>query len=152
MAGFAADITDWVNRAKGNINAVIRKVAFDLGARIIMRTPVDTGRARANWVLGIGAPTILDATDKIDSHKAPVNSRGLGRSIAKTELLQGLAGFDATEGKTIYITNSVPYIGRLEYGSSKQAPQGMVRLTAAEFLNITMDAVTFVRSGGSGSA
>ena len=36
---------------------------------------------------------------------------------------------------TIYITNTVPYILALEYGSSPQArvPEGMVRVTIAEF-------------------
>jgi hypothetical protein len=32
-----------------------------------------------------------------------------------------------------YITNNVPYIDRLERGSSKQQPSGMVRVTVLEF-------------------
>jgi hypothetical protein len=35
-------------------------------------------------------------------------------------------------GTTQIISNDVPYILKLEYGSSRQAPEGMARITAAE--------------------
>lgn len=35
-------------------------------------------------------------------------------------------------GTTQWIFNNVPYIVVLEYGSSRQAPEGMARITAAE--------------------
>lgn len=35
-------------------------------------------------------------------------------------------------GTTQWVYNGVPYIVRLEYGSSRQAPEGMARITAAE--------------------
>ncbi len=34
--------------------------------------------------------------------------------------------------RPIYITNNLPYISKLENGSSKQAPNGMVNLTMNE--------------------
>ncbi len=39
----------------------------------------------------------------------------------------------AKAGDVIYLANSLPYIRRLEYGWSKQAPAGMVRGTVGEF-------------------
>lgn len=36
-------------------------------------------------------------------------------------------------GQTIYMTNSLPYSKRLEYGWSQQAPAGMVRLTVQDY-------------------
>jgi len=50
---FAADITDWVKKEKGNLDKVVRKIVLDLGTRIIMRSPVRTGRFRANWQYGL---------------------------------------------------------------------------------------------------
>ena len=149
MAGFAADITTWVNKANGNVDAVIRKIAFDLGARVIMRTPVRTGRARGNWIMGIGSPVIR--TREIEDNKTPANEQGKGNSISKTNMLGAMMDYDPQSQQSIFITNSVPYIGKLEYGSSQQAPAGMVRITVAEFLGITKDAVQFVRSGGGGA-
>ncbi|MFS1538215.1 MAG: hypothetical protein ACL7BU_05405 [Candidatus Phlomobacter fragariae] len=35
--------------------------------------------------------------------------------------------------KSVYFSNVVPYAYRLEIGHSKQAPNGMVRITAQEF-------------------
>lgn len=43
-------------------------------------------------------------------------------------------------GVTHWIFNDVPYIVKLEFGSSQQAPQGMARITAAESQG-RMDAV-----------
>jgi hypothetical protein len=44
------------------------------------------------------------------------------------------AGFKA--GDTIYLTNNLPYIRRLEEGYSQQAPAGMVALTVQEFAQV----------------
>ena len=139
------DVSKWVRKAKGNTSAVVRKIVFDLGARVIMRTPVDTGRARANWMFSIGTPD-RGTTESLDK-LAGTNSRGVGRSVAKANLSEALANYDPFKNPIIYFTNSVPYIGRLEYGSSKQAPQGMIRLTVAEFMGVVMDSVQFIRSG-----
>lgn len=139
------DVTRWVKKAKGNTGAVVRKIVFDLGARVIMRTPVDTGRARANWMFSLGTPSKETSSD-LDK-ETPANSSGAGSSKAKDGLNAALATYDPFKNPIIYFTNSVPYIGRLEYGSSKQAPQGMVRLTVAEFMGVAMDSIHFVRSG-----
>jgi hypothetical protein len=39
-------------------------------------------------------------------------------------------------GSIFYLTNNLPYGERLEYGYSKQAPSGMVRITLAEYEKI----------------
>lgn len=140
------DVSKWVRKAKGNTSAVVRKIVFDLGARVIMRTPVDTGRARANWMFSLGTPN-RSTTDSVDT-KTATNASGVGSSVAKDNLSHALSNYDPFKNPIIYFTNSVPYIGRLEYGSSKQAPEGMIRLTVAEFMGVAMDSVKFVRSGG----
>ena len=48
-------------------------------------------------------------------------------------------------GGIYYITNNVPYIMRLEYGSSKQAPAGMARITVAKWQRIVDGAVGAVK-------
>ncbi|MCK4778406.1 MAG: hypothetical protein KAS39_08485, partial [Actinomycetia bacterium] len=35
-----------------NVEAIITKTLIDLFGRIVERTPVDTGRAKANWFMG----------------------------------------------------------------------------------------------------
>lgn len=137
---FALSIKKWVERTGLDIATVKRKIAFDVAAKLIMRTPVDTGRARGNWMIGFAA--INSATSEV------VDKSGKGRL---TEIQSTLKKLDGVSDTAVYITNSLPYIARLEYGFSQQAPEGMVRLTAAEFAGIAAEAVNFVKStSGSG--
>lgn len=47
--------------------------------------------------------------------------------------------------RAIYFSNTVPYATRLEFGHSKQAPNGMIRITAAEFQKFFNQAVKTVK-------
>jgi hypothetical protein len=71
-------------------------------------TPIDTGNARGSWVFGVG--------------KAPADA---GNTASAG--VQGAIG-TAPLGQTWVLANHVRYIRALEYGHSKQAPQGMVRV------------------------
>jgi hypothetical protein len=84
-------------------------LTYQLDRLITQGTPVDTGRARANWFVSEGAPR-LETTESIVPEPRP---RLTGESV-------------------MFITNSLPYIVPLEYGHSKQAPYGMVRKAIAE--------------------
>lgn len=79
------------------------------------------GRFRANWQVGIGA--------KNEDTSAPPDKSG------NSALSRGRAVINTWQvgGGTIYLTNSLPYAKPLEYGHSKQAPSGMVRLTVQDF-------------------
>lgn len=121
---FSLAVDAWIQKSKEITNRVIRKVALDMSTSLIQKTPVDTGRARGNWMLGIGAPV----------EQATANEDKDGGATTGT-ILSGLADYDYQSGKPIFITNSVPYITALENGHSKQAPNGMVKITVAEFQN-----------------
>ena len=47
------------------------------------------------------------------------------------KVVSASAGFEV--GDTIYLANNLPYIRKLEEGSSQQAPAGMVALSVQEF-------------------
>lgn len=117
---FSLNIREWCEKAKDRADLVVRKVALDMGTRVVMRSPVDTGRFRANWQYGVGQPnpTVLEAVDKEGA-----------TTIAR------IAAGSATArlGDVIYLSNSLPYALRLEAGWSQRAPAGMVGLTVAEF-------------------
>lgn len=70
-------------------------------------TPVDTGHARAAWIPAVGAPNLVE----------PVGADG---SLASAGAAQVMA-FKLGQG-VLYLSNVVPYIGRLNAGHSKQAP------------------------------
>lgn len=77
------------------------------------------GRFRANWQFGVGSAdtTTTEGTD--------------ANGNATLARLKGAID-GAKIGGTWIVSNSLPYAKRLEYGWSKQAPAGMVRLTAQE--------------------
>ena len=98
----------------GNVEKRVRKAALAADQVAVLATPVDTGRARANWRVGIGTnPAGYDdeATDKSGSSTI---AEGQG-VIERWKSGQG----------SIFISNNVPYIIPLDEGSSAQAPSGM---------------------------
>lgn len=96
---------------------VQKKVAFQLLEGIVNMTPVDTGRARGNWMVTIGSPSTEVKTETYD--KVGAGTIAAGRSTIESLTTLG----------AIYLTNNLPYILPLENGSSKQAPGGMVQVT-----------------------
>lgn len=96
---------------------IIRKIAFDILNGVVLKTPVDTGRARGNWQVGISK----GSEEEVDSRTIAATIADGSSKIATVEL-----------GQAIWIFNNVPYIVFLERGSSSQAPQGMVSVTLEE--------------------
>lgn len=113
---------------------VIRASVIELATRIIVLTPVDTGRARAGWQLSIGAPTTTSPTDYEWTTKGEEGGRIASEAIAR---VTGAAASITPGIKKIWLVNNVAYILPLEYGHSRiHAPQGMVRISLAEFQDI----------------
>lgn len=100
---------------------------FDVNGLVSGRGYVG-GRFRGNWMFSIGSPdtTTTEETD-----------RSGAKSTAR--IVNGAIEFKA--GETAYITNSLPYAIPLEFGHSKQAPGGMVRITVARFQQIVLEAI-----------
>jgi hypothetical protein len=103
-----------VARVNGRIDDKIRAATSEVFSNIIQMTPVDTGRARGNWQCTIGAPfTGEDDTGNVLKMQNTLPRRA---------------------GSIVYLTNNVPYIQKLEYDAhSRQAPNGMVRISVALF-------------------
>ena len=118
---FAQDFQKLIDKAGDQVDQVVRASVAGLGAAIVQKSPVDTGRFKGNWQYGGGAINST-TTSPPDTTGASANAR----------ILAGLATWKP--GQTMYITNSLPYAKRLEYDAwSKQAPAGMVRLSVQAF-------------------
>lgn len=136
---FVLDISAWAAKAEADVNTVLRGVAMELGARLVARTPVDTGRAKANWRGAAGRP---DTTAIQGEGKLSVST---ATGIAVSNVTGAAGKWNAREHKSFYVTNALPYMRRLEYGWSVQAPAGMVRVTLVEFGKIVGEKVRIVR-------
>ena len=99
----------------------IRATLLEVSTAIIKGTPADTGRARGNWQASIGRGATGEVS--VDSVRS-----GEAKAIAEVNQKASVA-----VGDLYYLTNNLPYIERLEYGWSKQAPGGMVRKNMQNF-------------------
>jgi len=110
---FASDLRKFAERAGKSLDDTCRAVAIKWFSSTVMSTPVDTGRLRGNWQMTLGAPAsgVTDVTDKS------------GQMVVST-IAQQVGGV----GRVNYLVNNLPYAESIEYGHSKQATQGMVRI------------------------
>ena len=101
---------------------VITKITLDVTANLVEATPVDTGWARANWVPAIGAPVVRDLGN------VPATSQNAASVAGKQQqaIAAVVTGYKLARG-AVFVSNNVPYILRLNDGSSKQAPSGFVQ-------------------------
>lgn len=120
---FTLDLQKFAKKVGGKTETVIRRVAYDAFSRVIRKTPVDLGRARANWIPLVGKiPTgTIDTLDKSGD-----------ATIAKV----AAESKNFKPGTIFYLVNNLPYINRLENGWSQQAPSGMVQTTMVEVRSI----------------
>lgn len=111
MGRFDIDASKYLELVEEDADKAVRSLALNLYRKITFKTPVDTGRARANWNMSVGSPD-YSTTDKAQPQQ-PKLGNGDGLS-------------------PIFIANALPYINKLENGYSGQAPQGMVALSVEE--------------------
>lgn len=117
---FALDLSRIIAKAKGKADIVVRKVMLEAFSGVVMMSPVDSGRFRANWLAQWGAPnrTTSESTDKDG-----------GQTVGRISGV--VAGMPPLRDGSMFLTNSLPYSIRLEHGHSRQAPAGMVGVTLA---------------------
>tara|TARA_R100000030_G_scaffold97367_1_gene86222 strand:- start:2191 stop:2598 length:408 start_codon:yes stop_codon:yes gene_type:complete len=100
------------------IEDVISLIAMDSLRSIVKMSPVDTGRFRNNWIVS-----------KNRMNPAKVNTVDKTGTSSITRGTQTIETFEYKKDRSIIIQNNLPYANRLENGSSKQAPEGMVAKT-----------------------
>jgi hypothetical protein len=116
---FSIDLKKFGKLSREQAQTIFRKIALDLDSRIVYSTPVDTGRARGNWIPSIGSPSSA-VNEELYSHTG----------ASTVAVLDGVVA-SAVLGDIIWMANNLDYIGELEQGSSRQAPQGMVTVNVA---------------------
>jgi hypothetical protein len=109
-------------RGRGLVKAVeklLRTAALVADREVVRRTPVDTGRARSNWIVTKGEPANYGSLN-IDT--------GGGSALEQGAAV--LKDYHLDDGP-IFNTNNVVYIMPLEQGYSRQAPAGMATQAVA---------------------
>lgn len=135
MISMSDTVKLFVKDAKKTVETVVPAVRVKVAESLINKTPLDTGEARGNWQSSIGSP-ITTHTDRLDKEAGFAPTSGPGSSLREAE---EVAKRDVE--KDFYIVNNADHIVSLEFGGSGQAPNGMQRLTVADFPALVGEAV-----------
>lgn len=126
---FTKDLNRFVSNSKEKMSEVNKRASFRLATAIVIKSPVDTGRFRSNWIGAFGSPS-----DR-------VLKTGRSDPLKRLETYIGSRKF----GSVFYFTNSLPYAVKLEYGYSQQAPNGMVRLSVRNWSRYVQEEIARLR-------
>ena len=113
---FEDDIRKFQQKMEAKNPRFVKAVVFQAYSMVTAKTPVKTGRAKANWFIQANSP----------SGEVTENTVFGGARIF--EEITKITGKEPD----IYISNSLPYIMALENGHSTQAPVGMTKVTVQE--------------------
>lgn len=110
---------------EGLAERVVKKITLDATSNFIEDTPRDTGWAASNWVPQIGQPYTVNLRGVTgeDTIRAAIPG-----STAKQNagMAQVATGYTLEQG-AVFVSNNVPYIMKLNDGSSKKAPAGFIQ-------------------------
>ena len=123
VGSFSKELGAFEAKTVRKLDLAVKKIALELFSRVILRSPVDTGRFRGNWQVQVGG--VPSGTLELDDKTGEA-------TIGKVQA----AAVGLVAGDVIYLANNLPYGPRLEEGYSGQAPQGMVALTVQDFQSI----------------
>jgi hypothetical protein len=147
MSTFALQLKAFADKTKVRADEFVGLVQIKIAERLDGRSPVGDasywkskpppgyagGRFRGNWQYGDGFIP-QGETGRID----PSGSATISAVISAIP--------KEAAGRIGYYANNVPYAQRIEEGWSRQAPTGLVALTAMEFRAIVGESVAAVKS------
>jgi len=123
--------------AKRAIDGTTVTVARRLLDELVKATPVDTGRARSNWLVGRNGP--VRAEQPVIDREGAV-ARAEGEAVLAT----------VRPRDDVWLSNNVPYITLLNAGSSRQAPPRYVQETAKAVARETLSRIRVFPRGFGG--
>ncbi len=112
-----AELDKFASRQAGKLQLRVLQV-------LTSSMPVDTGFARGAWTPSIGTADL--SISKAPRDKARAKSEGAANLSKNLSKSQGITRRYRLKDGSIFISNNVPYIGRLNAGSSAQAPARFV--------------------------
>jgi hypothetical protein len=101
----------------------ISYIGMEVHRRLVLKTPVRTGRAQSNWW-----PSVNQGTSEISNEVSP--------SVSFSAALTKFSPSKLEDFPTLYITNNLDYIAGLNAGNSIQAPANFVQATVQEVLGV----------------
>lgn len=111
FAAAGALISSIGKNLESNANNMTGRFCNQILFNVCTTTPVDTGQARGNWRMQTDSPDKNQYIGK--SYYDPIGIATYNK---------GASNINGKDLSSVYITNNLPYIVPLNFGSSKQAP------------------------------
>lgn len=133
-------------RLRNNIGVMAAKTAVVALEAVTVRTPVDTSEARSNWQLSPLKRTVVRSPIANGRHLG-IGERAVYQAVvsAGKTAARSISKDHVCAGRSIWVTNPVPYIGLLNAGWSDQNREGNFDVIAAQLANGFV--AGYVRSG-----
>jgi hypothetical protein len=158
---FAEQVANFAQRTERRLARTVSGAATKLATNIIKATPIDqpfgmhdpnsVGRARGGWVAG------FDTNLNSNAYRLDPTGEATSRDAAANYAL-----YSPRVHTTLYLVNTVGYIGKLEFGGydfdnerrvktlpsgfSFQAPYGMMRVNAKAWPSLVSNAARVART------
>ncbi|MGE4267173.1 MAG: hypothetical protein AB7F25_07040 [Deferribacterales bacterium] len=156
---FADEIKRAFQRQKEAIEEVMINSVKETSEMVILRDPVDTGKNRANMQAMLNGEPTSSVNWQGDDNGLPEGGSLLLQSMLGRQyeapmpspasdfaISRMIPVAEQAPGNVFVLANPVTYTEDLElYGKSPQAPQGMFRLSAAEWQNTVKENVNKVK-------
>lgn len=129
---FHGSIDAWIKAAQSGLEDAVEMMLMDVHKALVMGSPVDTGRFRANWQITFNTYPLhsLNAYDKQGQ-----DTIAEGQAVVSGMFRRGGAI------TSVHFSNLLIYANALEYGHSKQAPSGVVGIVAVRLRSFMADAI-----------
>lgn len=116
------DLLPIIDAFEDEIKRLMKAASMDFWQKVMISTPVDTGYARYGWFISSHAPSNYLPPDGQKKYPMP-----------QIQDHMDIRPYSIHE--KLYVTSNVPYIGKLNSGSSTQAPANFVEMAAAKVQN-----------------
>ena len=128
MKKFVAELEAFSEKTFTALDRVFQEVVVDLGTSVVRLSPVLTGRFKGNWQLTVGSPANFSLVTE-----DPEGDETLTQIKQRASTLQS--------GQIAWLANQLTYGPLIETGDhSPKAPNGVVGITAVNFLAMVEDA------------
>ena len=137
---FSKSVKNFIDKTNKRLNYIFKDTCEVMSKKIAEKTPVKTGRCLGSWTPSINNIHAIYHPGYSFKNEQDrwINKAKALRAV--TFRIEGVCN-NLQIGNVYYFTNPRDYSVKLEYGYSKQAPSGMVRITLLEWDRILKESI-----------
>ncbi len=123
VRSFNLAIDKQVSAVPKRVEALHKFTAMEALRRVVLMSPVDTGRFKGNWQASVDTPKTgeLDVSWPKESASASAARYAMDNGVRVNATIRPYS--------TSWLVNNLPYAVQLERGTSTQAPHGVLAVT-----------------------